>query len=436
MKHKWTGNLSLKLLSLVVAFLIWLLVMNVDNPTKARLFQAEIQIMNEDSVTEIDKVFDVVSDMTVMLRVTERRRVINSLSRDDFTVVADMENLNEMGSVPLTVTCSNPAVTWDEIEVSPSSMKVKLEQRKQSEFAVSISQIGTPQLPYEVGEAEVVQGKTVQIAGPESMLNRINQVAAEINVNNISADQRLAAPLKIIDKYGEPFTAAQMSRLQIKDSDGVLLSENTVMVDVSLWKRKNDVPIEVEVTGEPASGYRYGGVTAVPATVNLVGTERALAALDGKLVLAETVSVEDATAEFTRDFDLNETLGDMEGVRLAADSSPNVTVSVKIEKTGDKTVTLPLSSLEVLNRPEKMSLTISPADEIAVIIHADDEKKTIEKSDVKASVDLAVCAEPGTYEIPVKIELPEGFTLVSPVQLVVTASEQAKETTADEDTEE
>lgn len=105
MKHKWTGNLSLKLLSLVVAFLIWLLVMNIDNPTKSRLFQVGIQLMNEDSVTEIDKAFDIISDETVILKVTERRRILNSLTRDDFTVLADMENLNEMGSVPLTVIC-------------------------------------------------------------------------------------------------------------------------------------------------------------------------------------------------------------------------------------------------------------------------------------------------------------------------------------------
>ncbi|MDO4321250.1 MAG: CdaR family protein [Lachnospiraceae bacterium] len=427
MKHKWTGNLSLKLLSLVVAFLIWLLVVNTDNPVQSKLFQVEIQLMNEDSVTEIDKVFDVVSDMTVVLKVTERRRVINSLSRDDFTVIADMENLNEMDSVPLTVTCSNSAVTWDEIEVSPPSMKVRLEQRKQSEFVVNISQGGEPADGYEVGNTEVVQGKTVLIAGPESTINRINQVMADIKVNNISSDQRLTAPLRIIDKDGVDFTAAQMSRLQIKDSDGVLLSENAVMVDVSLWKVKNSVPLEVEVTGTPADGYRFAGITMVPSAVNLAGTDRALAVLGDNLILKEAISVEGATEDFTQDFDLTELLEGIEEIRLAKDSSPSVTVSVKIEKTGDHTIMLPLSNLGIVNRPENMSLTFSPADEIAVIIRADNESDIIQLSDVKGSIDLAVCAEPGTYEIPVQIELPEGYELVSDVKLVVTAAEQPQE---------
>ena len=61
MKHKLTSNLSLKLLSLVFAFLIWLLVMNIDNPIVPKLFKdVKIQVINADSVTEIDKVFDIV----------------------------------------------------------------------------------------------------------------------------------------------------------------------------------------------------------------------------------------------------------------------------------------------------------------------------------------------------------------------------------------
>ena len=198
-------------------------------------------------------------------------------------------------------------------------MKVKLEQRKQSEFVVNVSVSGDPEKGYEVGKTEVVQGKTVLIAGPESMLNRINQVVAEIKVNRINADQRLASKLKIIDKNGEAFTSTQMRRLQIKDADGVLLSENTVMVDVVLWRVMNGVPLVVPVTGTSATGYRYTGLATVPAVVNLVGTDEALEALGGKLTLKEVVSVEGATEGFTQDFDLTATLAEMEGIRLVKD---------------------------------------------------------------------------------------------------------------------
>ena len=364
MKHKLTSNLSLKLLSLVFAFLIWLLVMNIDNPIVPKLFKdVKIQVINADSVTEIDKVFDIVSEETVVLKVTERRNIVQGLTSDDFTVVADMESLNDMDSVPLTVTCRNPAVTWDEIEIAPASMKVKLEQKKESEFVVNVSTTGgKPSTGFEVGKTEVVQGKTVQISGPESMIDRIGQVVAYISVGGLKTDQRLTVKLTVIDKFGESFTDAQMSRLQIKDSEGVLIADNTVMVDVSLWRVANSIPLEVKVTGTPADGYYYSGVSTVPETVSLVGTEEAIKEIQGKLVIKNPVSVEGATSDVSMDIDLTETLADNDELRLAADSDPTITVTAKIEKTGDQTLTIPLSNLEIQNRPANMSLTFSPAD--------------------------------------------------------------------------
>ena len=425
MKHKLTSNLGLKFLSLVVAFLIWLLVTNVDNPTVSQLFKdVKIQVVNEDSVTEIDKVYDIISEETVIIKVTERRSVVRSLTSSDFTVIADMENLTEMNTVPLTVTCSNPAVTWDEIEMSPSSMRVNLEQKKQSDFVVNVAVSGTPENGYEVGKTEIVGGKTVQIAGPESLLNKIGQVVAEITVNGIRTDQRLVANLRVYDKNGDLMTN-QMSRLQIKNANGVLLSDNTVMVDVTLWDVMTDIPVEVEVTGTPADGYRVTEVSLVPVTVNLVGTQEALARLDGKLVLKDKISVDGASENITQDFDLTDTLSDYDDIRLVANADPTVSVSVQIEKTGDHTMRIPLSNLEIFNKPENMVLTYSPADELSVSVHRDDESEnTIGISDIKASIDLAVCEEAGTYEIPVEIELPEGYTLVSEVTIVVTSAKQ------------
>ena len=425
MKHKLTHNLSLKLLSLFVAFIIWLLIVNVDNPTKSVVFRdVKIQVINEDSVTEIDKVFDIISSDSVAIKVTERRSVLSTLTKEDFTVTADMENLTSMDTVPLTVTCSKASVTWDEIEINPSTMKVKLEQIKQNEFVVNVNVSGEAAKNYEVGKTEVVQGKTVQIAGAESMLNKISQVVADINVDNIRSDQRLSSQLHIYDKNGDEFSEAQMSRLQIKDADGVLISDNTVSVDVSVWKVESNLPITVESTGEPAEGYRLTGITTMPATVSLAGTDEALEALNGELCITEPISVDGATESFTAEIDLTEMLADMSDIKLVSDSEAIVTVNVQIEQTGDYTLTLPLSRLEVKDRPEELTLAFSPADEISIVVHRDSEgAPAISVNDILASIDLSIITEPGTYEIPVNIELPENYTLTADVVLVVTAEE-------------
>lgn len=431
MKRKWTRNLSLKLVSLVVAFLIWIVIDNIDNPTRSRLFRdVPIQVVNGESVTEIDKVYDIVSAESVVLKVTERKSVLDNLSSGDFSVTADMENLNEMNTVPLTVTCSNPLVSWDEIMVEPSSMKVRLEQKKQSEFVVNVSVSGQPEKGYEVGKTEIVQGKTVQIAGPESMLNRIGQVVAPISVARISNDQRISSTLTVYDKNGDPM---QMNRLQVKDSNGVLLAENVVMVDVTLWEVRNDIPVEIDVVGTPIEGYQLAGVTMMPETVSLVGTREALDALGGRLVLSDFISIDHVSESFIRDFDITEELAGKEDIRLPSEADPTLSVSVQIEQTGDHTLQLPLSNLEILNRPETLSLTFSPADVISIQVHSENPSDRITIQDIKARIDLGVCTAPGNYEIPVQIELPENFKLVSEVELVVTAEEQEELPGSDEE---
>ena len=428
MKRKWTGNLSLKFLSLFVAFLIWLLVTNVNNPTRAQLYRdVKINIINEDSVTEIDKVLDIVSEETVTIKVTAPKNIRENLTKDSFTVIADMENLNGMSTVPLTVTCSNPAVTWANMEIVPATLKVELEQKKQSEFGVNIEFTGEQQEGYAIGKTEIVQGKSVQIAGPESIINRIGQVKATVNISQINSNQRLTGELKIYDKNGDPVS---MDRLQIMDSSGVILSNNNVLVDVSVWEVRN-IPLKVDVSGTPKDGYRLTKVTPVPASVKLAGTEEAFEKLGQNLTLSDMISVEGVSESFTETIDLTETIAVLSDLKLVEEADPLINVSVQLEKTGDHTLEIPLSSLEVLNRPENMVLSFSPADQISVVLHSEDENAAIGLSDIRASIDLAACSSEGTFEIPVKLEVPDGYSLVSEVKLVVTSEKPLGESAAD-----
>lgn len=434
MKHKFARNAGLKLISLLLAFLIWLLVVNVDDPVNTTMFRGiQIQMENEDSVTALDQVYDVVEDDvygdTAVVKVRERRSITKKLSVADFRVVADMETMNEMGAIPLRVECTNPSVTQDELELIPSVLKVRLEPKKQSEFIVNVVTSGKTANGFEVGSTEVVGGKTVQIAGPESVLKKIGQVVANVRVNGIKTDRRISTTLVIYDKNGDEMTS-QMKRLQIKDSSGVLLSENEVMVDITLWEVMNDIPMEIQTSGSPAEGYQVEGISTVPVTLNLVGTKEALARLNGKIAVKQPVDVEGATDNVAAEIDLTETLAELEGLRLVADADPTVSVTVQIEKSGDQTITVPLSSFEILNRPDtgKMSLTISPADEVQVTVHSEAEDgRPLNASEIRAKVDLGPCAQEGVHEIPVQIELPEGYSLVYDVQLVVTSTLQQTE---------
>lgn len=419
-------NLGLKIASLAIAFLIWMGVTNTSNPMKTQLFtNVPINIVNQDSVADIGKVVEAEGSGTVTLRVTERRSVLSQLAKNgsDFYVEADMENLNEMNSVPLTVSCSNSAVTWDKIEVSPSSLKVRLEDKAEQTFVASVSAGGTPDSSYEVGATSIASGKNIVIDGPASLMSIINQVVAPVDVSGLSEDTTLSSTLKVYDRNGAELTDSQMASLEFKDESGAVIENREVKVSVDLWRIRRDVPISVQTTGTPGWGYRVSQIKTIPEIISVCGTESALQALGSTLDVKDTINVSGATQNITKEIDLTDTLEGITGLRLITDADPVVQVEVVIEQNGDVTLQVPLSDITVKNRPVGMNLVFTPADQVSVSVHAQDaDAQRLTKSDISLSIDLSECAKAGSYEIPVEVTLPEGYVLASDVALKVVSS--------------
>lgn len=432
----FTENLTLKIMALVIGFLIWLFVSNSNDPVKTALISnVPIVITNESSIADIGKVVEPEGSGTVTLRVTERRSVLNRLSRTgaDFTVTADLQNINDMDTVPLTVTCTNPAVTWDEVELSPSSLKVTLEDKVEQAYPMSVQTGGSPSGGYAVGTTEIEEGKTILIAGPSTLLRIIDKVVAPVNVGGMYTDATLNATLKVYDKNGSELSDSQLSLLEFKTSEGIALTDRTVHVAVAMWVVEGDIRLEFNVTGQPAEGYRLGVISSIPETISLAGTREALASLDGTLQVANLLSVEGAAASIEDEIDLAYTLDNYDDLKLLSDADSTVTVTVGIEKTDDFTVDIPLSEIAVNNAPEEMKLVFTPADRLVLTIHGTDRTEYLTAQDIHASVDLSVCEEEGVYDIPVSVSLPEGYELSEKPVLKVSAQKGSAEPQSEKD---
>jgi YbbR domain-containing protein len=434
--HALFDNLGLKIVSLVIAFVIWLLVSNADNPTRTILYSnVPITIVNQDSVADIGKVVEPEGSGTVTLRVTDRRSVLQTLARNgsDFYVEADMENLNEMNTVPLTVTCSNSSVTWDKIQMLPSSLKVILENKVEQTFVASVSTEGSPAGGYEVGSTSVEEGKNIVIAGPESLMRIINQVVAPVNVAGLAEDSTLSSTLRVYDKNGSVLTDAQMSRLEFKNESGTVLADHMVTVNVALWKIRTDLPIIVRTSGTPMWGYRVSEIDTIPASISVSGTDEALAALGNGFEVIDEIDVSGARESVTAEIDLTNTLSEMTGIKLIAGADPTVQVEVLIEQNGDVTLEVPLSAISLSNRPENMALVFTPADVLPVSVHALDESaQRLVQEQIGLSLDLSQCANEGSYELPVEVALPDGYELASPVTIKVSSTKTEKQSEAEE----
>ena len=442
MKHKWTNNLGLKIVSLLVSCLIWVIVTNTNDPESTQVYKnVPITIKNQDTITNANKTFTVVDGVDkINVYVTARKSVRSSLAADSFIVKADMENYNEaLGTVPLEISCEDGRIRQEDIRMLPSSLKIGMEDKVEQNFGMAVVTTGKPDKGYEVGKTTIVTGDTIRIAGPESLINIIGKVTISVDVTNMSMGSTDFYPIRIEDKNGATLTDGQMSNLELKNSDGVSLQNNSAEVRTELWKVYNDIPLKVEVTGEVAPGYKVSAVTLAPQTINLVAEENAIEELGGIIQLKDPVNVEGMTE--TQDFtvDLNDTLNQYDDIRLESDISSAITVHVGIDEVGSKTFQMPISDIIMHNTPSDKKLIFSPADAVSISVKTTSEDSeeaiTLTLSDISAEIDLKSCEINGSYTLPVNVTLPEGYELVNDVSIVVNIEEQDNEAEIEANTE-
>ncbi len=431
MKHKLTHNLGLKLISVLIASLIWLFVSNNNDPEVTRgIRNVPITLKNQELITEINKSFTVDDGIEkVNIYVTGRKSVTNRLNANSFTVKADLQNYNEaLGTVPLEVSCTNNKVNQENIRIIPSTISLSMEDKIEESFGVAVTISGKPEKGFEIGRTSIVTGDSVKIAGPESLVRIIGKVTIAVDVTDIDEDLENSFPIRVEDKNGDLLSDSQMSKLEIKNSEGVILPESKAKVAIEIWKCYRDIPLAIDVVGKPAPGYRISKITLTPKTVNLVGDQKSMEELGEVLKLKESISVEGMTEKNEYDLDLNDTLNQYDNIRLESDTTSAVKVNIEIAESGSRTISLPISALEMKNIPKEKKLIFSPADYVSVNVKATEMNiEEITPEAIKGSIDLKNCMINDSYTIPVDIELPKGYELIGDVTLVVNIEDMENE---------
>lgn len=440
MKKVLSSNLGLKILAVLVSCIIWIFVVNQDDPEKTKFFDVAVEIRNSDSFG-MDKTFSVEEDTDkVRVWVKARESVLNSIQSKDFKVVADMRNVTMANSVPFTVECSNNAINRANWECEPASLKIKIEDVVQESFGVEVETSGKAANGYEVGTIEIEEGDTINIAGAQSLVGIIHKVSVKVSVPSGASDsdesQRRSGSIIITDRNGTEFTKSQMDNLILTTASGTLIRDGKLNVKINLWEVRRDIRLDVGTSGKPAHGYRISNVKVTPEQISLAGDEETLAELNGVLALPDMVSVEGASESFTAEtINLADFLKENYNGRLKLESGAASTISIRVtvEKVGTKKIDIPLSALTIKGRPTNLDMVLTPADKLSVEVGAiNGSLSEVSQKDVRAVLDLTAYQKPGRYEVPVQITLPEGYELTSEVKMVVNLTEkaEAEDTTA------
>lgn len=425
MKEKITNNLSLKILSLIVAILVWLLVINVDNPIVTKTYVvSEVQLLNE-AYIDADGKMCMRDENQEPVRVTikAQRKILDDITTFDIRAVADIQQAVSLDTTPVMVpiTATVGKIPAENIQVNPRNLSLHIEDKETQEFVVNVTTNNTrPDRGYEIGSL-VSSPEKLRITGPTSLINKIDKVTASVDVGGETSDVTRETDVSVIDKNGEEFSSQDMSYLNV----------SKVYVTARLWKVRTDVKISAECSGVPKEGYQIESVTTTPNVLSVAGNDETLSALAEQnntiWIPADAIDISGRDKDYETKINISEYLPD--GVKLTSDSSEDVFIHVNILPLGSTVCDLPTKNISVKNLPDGMQAAFDAAQIEIRVRKTKEDLGDLRTKDIKASIDLKD-KEEGACEVPVNIEIPEGYELVDEV---TTAVEVSKISKAEED---
>ncbi len=424
MRERLLEHPVLKLISVLIAFLVWLAIMNVSNPVITRtISNIPVNVTNASYIESMNLSYALAEGFdTVSVTVEATRSVVEKLSPNNISANVDLTQIVDMESDPVMVpvTVSAPGVNQSNITVTPRNIQIRLEEMESKDFVINaVAGNSTPARGYEVGTLTSYPEK-LAIRGPRSMIERIDKVQAEVDVSYLYQDSTLGATLHVYDKNGDELGESRMKYLSFS------VDEEDIRVRVTLYKVVADIPIYAETYGEPYPGYQTGEITVTPQTISIAGSDEALEdfRLNGSRILISEESQAVDISGASEDVEIRVNLPDYlpAGIRLADGFSETVVVTVKILEYNTKSLEYETKRIKKQGLKEGLNAVFESAVADIRVKGSDNALRNLTVDQIEAYVDLKGVPL-GTSTIPVRIDLPEGFSLAEDVMAEITVTE-------------
>ena len=413
LKQRLKNNWTLKLASVAIAFLIWLVVGNINDPIIQKVYSnVKVNITNGSYIESRGMTYRLDSNYQTV-SVTLRGNYSKVTKRnDDIVVEADLTQIVDMDStpvmVPVTVKCKD--ISAENITVSPITIPIEIEERETKDFMIAVNYgDSVPGAGYEVGKIYANPEK-ISVSGPESIIDKIDRVVANVSVEGMTVNSSKKANLIIYDKNQEIMSDKEMQYLTFD------IGDSKVDVYVELWSTVSGVTFTCDPKGTPANGYAVSKIVTTPSEISLAGTEEALETLkkNGNQIEIPSRLVDIGNARETVEckIDLAEILPS--GTKTVSNQAESIIVEVGILPLGSKQISLPTQNIQALNLTGELQTVFTDTALTVTVRGKEEDLKNVTAASIKASIDCSGLDE-GTYNLPVTITLPNNITLLSEI---------------------
>lgn len=412
MKEKLLNNLGLKILSIFVAFFVWLVVMNVSNPLTSGSKEVPLETVNGQVLTAANRAYEINGKSTVTVNYRVRTRDAYRIKASDFRAYVDLAELYSVtGSVEVKVEILSNKELISEITTKPGVVRVQTEELQSKPFELQTKITGHAAEGYSDGKVELTPA-TITVEGPVSQVGMISYMGVELNVDGATSDLTGTAKPRFYDANGN-----ELSDI----GDRITVDTEEISYRVAINKVKN-LPLDFEVTGTVAPGYQYTGVECSSRDVKVTGLKTNLADVNKITIPASELNINRAASDVVVTVDLRDYLP--EGVELAESQNPSVEIRLKVEKLVNRTIILMDEEIEQKNPSEDYHYRFIPEKMEVVVQGLSEDLESLNGSDLGASVNLADLG-PGMHSAVVEFEPDAAFTIVSSSELQIDVVQSA-----------
>lgn len=415
MRKRLTVNFGLKILAFFIALFMWLIVVNIDDPVTDKTYTGiPVQVINEEVVTSANRTYQIVDDtQEVSVTVTAQRSVLNDVKAEDIVAIADMKEMSLGTQIPIEVKIEG--YKYDSAVSNPRNLQIQIDDEAKNNFPITPTTLGTVREGYVIGELKANPEK-VTIRGPKTVIDSINRVVAEVDVSGLSSDTEVEARLVLYDANNNVIDQSLLANN---------LGKEGLTVEVTLHQIKS-VKVELDTSMvSAAEGYKISEISVEPQEVRISGSKSALARVTEISVPASALTAVNLTQRTERSIDISQYLP--EDVALVDENADNVVVTIAVEKPGAKNFEVSTSSITVNNLDSNLELSYGSVVDLEIQIKGPDATLNTFSIAKKVSIDLKDYTRPGTYTVPVSVELPSGCSLVNEVSVEVILEEKQEQ---------
>ena len=399
------SDLLLKILSVVFAFLLWMFVINTDNPVIKKTFNdVPVDMLNEQVLDDLNQTYKIESGDTVSFTVKGKKDVVDRLTKSDFRATADVSSMSDVHAILIKVEALRYKSQLD-IDTGGATVKVVLEDVKSDQIPVEVNVKGKPASGYTVS-SQTATPNLISVSGPKSVVSQIKKIAAVVNVSGLKKDVTMTQSVKCYDEDGDEVS-----------QDRIKLDTTKIKVKIGLSRTKT-VPFKVETTGTPGKKYVLGSIDYEPKQIEITGASDDLAKIDN--IKLASIDISDSTKSIEKTIKASDIkLPDGISFVKSVDRIKNIVIRANIERKSKRTLTISTSQIALINNTKNYDVKFDD-EEINVSISG--LRSVVDKvvaKDLNPKIDMRLY-EPGTHTVQVQLTKIKNMTIEKNVSAKIT----------------